>query len=97
MNPQTLLELAGSVFLLFLKYFWYNELSLKIILQGRVPPKGTEGAKLLSILAKQQAKLSGKRTLHLRTSGESPDTEGAKSLRSPDRGTRRISLRVLFC
>jgi hypothetical protein len=38
---------------------------------------GTEGANLLPYGTEQLAKLSGKWTLQNRTSGESPDTEGA--------------------
>ena len=44
----------------------------------------------------QQIKLSGKRTLHFRPSGESPDTEGAKISQVPRQRHTPIPLRVLF-
>ena len=44
----------------------------------------------------QQIKLSGKRTLHFRPSGESPDTEGAKISQVPRQRHTPIPLRVFF-
>ena len=47
------------------------------------PTKGHRRGKAAEIMANQQIKLSGKRTLHLQTSGESKDTEGAKISQVP--------------
>ena len=71
-------DLAGFLFEMIWDFFWYNDANqLSIQLLGRDPEMGTEGANLLPYGTEQLAKLSGKWTLQNRTSGESPDTEGA--------------------